>query len=632
MLHINDLTYRIEGRLLLDQATAAVSDGWKVGLVGRNGSGKTTLLRMIREELAPDGGDISLRKGRRIGSVAQEAPATQDSLLDTVLAADTERAALLAEAETAEDAHRIADIQMRLVDIEAHSAEARAAAILSGLGFSHADQQRPCADFSGGWRMRVALAAVLFSKPDLLLLDEPTNYLDLEGTIWLESYLRAYPYTTFIVSHDRELLNKAVTHILHLEGGKLNVYTGGYDQFERQRAAKLEQNLALKAKQDAQRKHMEAFVERFRAKASKARQAQSRLKMLSKMQPVASMVEERTLPFHFPSPKEMAPPIIRLVDAELGYGEDAVILKNVNLRIDNDDRIALLGPNGEGKSTLAKSIANKLAPLKGNRYGHKKLEIGFFAQHQLDELNPKASPYDHVREILPEATEAQVRAKTAAFGFGPDKADTKAEKLSGGEKARLLFNLAAHGGKHLLILDEPTNHLDIDSRQALVQALAEYTGAVILISHDPHLVEACADHLWLVKDGAAAPYEGDMDDYRTLIAGAAKTKRKEKNGGAKKAAAGEEKKGDARKAAAAKRQALDPLKKKITAAERDTERLEKELAKIDAALAEPGLFEKDLDKATRLSKTRSETLDALAAAEEAWLDASEAYEAAKADA
>ncbi|MEM8985989.1 MAG: ABC-F family ATP-binding cassette domain-containing protein [Pseudomonadota bacterium] len=625
MLHINDLTYRIDGRLLLDQATAAISEGWKVGLVGRNGSGKTTLLRIVRGELGAEDGSVSLRKGRRFGWVAQEAPATDESLITTVLKADEERTALLTEAETATDPHRIAEIQTRLADIGAHAAEARAAEILAGLGFSHADQQRPCKDFSGGWRMRVALAAVLFSAPDLLLLDEPTNYLDLEGTVWLENYLRTYPHTVLIVSHDRDLLNKAVGRILHLDRGKLYMYTGGYDEFERQRAAKMEQNLALKAKQESQRKHMEAFVERFRYKASKARQAQSRLKMLEKMQPIATITEEQTLPFHFPSPKQMAPPIIRLVEADLGYAEGEAVLNKLTLRVDHDDRIALLGPNGEGKSTLAKALCGKLAPLTGNLYKHKKLEIGYFAQHQLDELNPKASPYTHVRALMPDATEAQVRAKTAAFGFGPAKADTAAGKLSGGEKARLLFNIAAHGGKHLLILDEPTNHLDIDSREALARALNEYEGAVILISHDPHLVEACADRLWLVKDGDAGPYEGDLNDYRSLIVSANKTKPAE---GAK--ARPTDTKQTARRTAAARREELEPLKKKIAAAETRMEKLQELIEKIDGALADAGLFERDLALATDLSQKRAEALKAIEKAEEAWLAASEAYEAARA--
>lgn len=625
MLHFNDIVYRIEGRLLFQGATAAIYDGWKVGLVGPNGSGKTTLLRMIRGEIAPEQGEIALQKGKRFGWVAQEAPASDDSLIATVLAADKERASLLAEAETATDPKRIAEIHTRLADIGAHAAEARAAAILAGLGFDAEAQKRPCREFSGGWRMRVALAALLFSAPDLLLLDEPTNYLDLEGTIWLESFLRKYRHTVLIVSHDRDLLNRAVERILHLDQGRLVLYAGGYDQFERQRAAKQAQQLKLKAKQEEQRRHLQAFVDRFRYKASKARQAQSRVKMLEKMQPIASMVDAQTLPFSFPEPKKFPPPILRVAEADLGYVEDAPVLKNVTLRIDDDDRIALLGPNGEGKSTLAKALSGRLEPLSGNIYRHKKLKIGYFAQHQIDELKPDESAYDHVRARLPDATEAQARARTAAFGFGAEKADTKAKHLSGGEKARLLFNLAAMDAPQLMILDEPTNHLDVDSREALIRALTEYQGAVIVISHDPHFVGACADRLMLVKDGAVTRFDGDIDDYRAFLLQAEKKSRKDKGGNADDAASRKEQ----RRGSAEKRQALAPLKKKIAAAESRIAALQSELETIDADLAEPGLFERDLPRATELSRRRAQILDAIAAAEEDWLAASEAHEAAK---
>jgi len=627
MLHINDLTYRIEGRTLFDQATAAISDGWKVGFVGRNGTGKSTMLKLIREEISPDNGSLSLRKGRRIGSVAQEAPATKDSLLDTVLMADAERTALLAEAETATDPIRIAEIQTRLADIDAHSAEARAAIILSGLGFDHKAQARPCSDFSGGWRMRVALAAVLFSAPDLLLLDEPTNYLDMEGALWLENYIRRYPYTALIVSHDRGLLNSAVTHILALDQGKLSVHNGNYDTYERRKAEQRAVAMAQATKQEAARRHMQAFVDRFKAKASKAKQAQSRVKMLEKMQEISIPIEERTIPFHFPDPKPaMAPPIIRVVEADLGYAEGQPVLRDVNLRIDQDDRIAILGANGQGKSTLVKAISGRLPALSGNIYKSKKLRIAYFAQHQIDELKPKQSPYDHVRALMPDGTEAEVRARTAQIGFGPDKADVAAEKLSGGEKARLLFGLITFEGPHLMILDEPTNHLDIDSREALMLALNEYQGAVILITHDAHLAEAVADRLWLIKDGKAARFEGDLSDYRELILDANRTEKSDKKSADTKPVIN---KTDLRKAAADMRKALSPLKKKCEDLEKAMDRLQDEIAKLDEALAAPGLFEKDIDKATKLSKDRARAVDALAQAEEDWLSASEIYETAK---
>ena len=621
MLHINDLDYRIEGRMLFDKATAAISDGWKVGFVGPNGSGKSTLLRMIKGEIYAGDDEISLRKNRRIGSVDQEAPASEQSLIQTVLEQDRERASLLAEAESAQDPHRIAEIQTRLADMGAHSAESRAAGILAGLGFPAGDQIRPCAEFSGGWRMRVALAGVLFSAPDLLLLDEPTNYLDLEGAIWLENYLKRYPYTALIVSHDRDLLNNAVTHILALENGKLSVHAGGYDTYERKRAEKQAQAVSFRARQEAQRQHMQAFVDRFRAKASKAKQAQSRLKALEKLQTVAIPVAERTLPFHFPNPKPMAPPIIRVVDADLGYEPGNPVLRNLNLRLDNDDRIAILGPNGEGKSTLVKAFAGRIPPLSGNIYKHKKLSIAYFAQHQIDELRPKESAYDHVRAILPDATEAQVRAATARLGFGPQKADTKAEKLSGGEKARLLLGLITFHGAHLLILDEPTNHLDIGARKALVEAINDFQGAVLLITHDAHLAAAVADRLWLVNNGNAAPYEGDLAEYRALVLAAGKTPKKSEG---RKAPTDERQ--VARKSAAEIRRSLQPLKKAAKAAEDRIATLNNTLKRLDQAFTEIGHTKSDHARRAKLSKERSALVAAIERAEANWVAKLEKYE------
>jgi len=626
MLHINDLTYRIEGRTLLESATVAIPSGHKVGMVGRNGTGKTTLLRLIAGEIVPDDGTITQPKNHRLGWVTQEAPGTQDSLLDTVLAADQERASLLAEAETATDPTRIADIQTRLVDIDAHSAPSRAASILAGLGFSNDDQQRPCHDFSGGWRMRVALAAVLFARPDLLLLDEPTNYLDLEGTIWLESYLRTYPYTVLLVSHDRDLLNKAVSHILHLEDHRLSLYTGGYDTFEKIRRERQAQQLALKAKQDDQRRHMQSFIDRFRAKATKARQAQSRLKALQKMEPIAAVTEAKVSPFHLTDPEKLiAPPIIRLEEASAAYGDNAPILQSMNLRIDNDDRIALLGANGNGKSTFAKLLSNRLRPKDGKVYKSKKLSFGYFAQHQLDEMNPEETPYEALKTIMPDATIAQTRARLGQFGFGADRADTKIKNLSGGEKARLLLHLCTHHGPHVLILDEPTNHLDVDSREALVRALNDFSGCVILISHDRHLIEACVDRLWLVADGTVEPYSGDLDDYRALLLD--RSDQRPKKDGQETTKTVDKK--DARRKAAAKREEVAPLKRKAEKLERELEHLHKEQEKIDKSLTDPGLYIKDPKRAAELNKARSDIAAQIEATEMDWLEACERYETAK---
>jgi ATP-binding cassette subfamily F protein 3 len=626
MLHINDLTFRIEGKPLLEAATAGIPTGHKVGLVGRNGAGKTTLLKLITGELAPDDGNIRTSRNARIGHVAQEAPGGDVSLIDWVLSTDVERASLLAEAEQAADPARIADIQIRLTDIDAHSAPSRAAQILAGLGFDEAAQRRACREFSGGWRMRVALASVLFLEPEILLLDEPTNYLDLEGTLWLESYLRTYPHTIIIVSHDRDLLNRAVTAILHLERGKLTLYTGGYDDFEEARREKQRLELKLKKKQDDARRHIEAFVERFRAKASKAKQAQSRIKALARMQPIASHVDERVIPFAFPQPAKMlASPLLRLEDAAVGYAAGPV-LSRLDLRIDQDDRIALLGQNGNGKSTFAKLISGRLPPLAGEVFGINRVQVGYFAQHQLDELNPLKSPYDHFAALMPDATEAQKRARLGSCGFGADKADTKAGNLSGGEKARLLLALTTFHRPHLLILDEPTNHLDIDARESLIYALNDYNGAVILISHDRHLIEASAERLWIVGNGTVSPYDGDLDSYRSELL--AQRTQRERNGGDAASAEVRAGRAEQRRDAALRRAEIAPLKKALQAAEKAVAKLSESIASIDRVLADPDLYTRDPQRAQQLSLERGQRAKELEAAEEAWLAAGESYEIA----
>jgi ATP-binding cassette subfamily F protein 3 len=631
MLHLNDLTYRIEGRLILDGATAGIPSGHKVGLVGRNGTGKTTLLRLVAGEIHADDGAITTAKGHRIGYVAQEAPGGPLSLIDWVLAADAERTRLLAEAETADDPHRIAEIHTRLADIGAHAAPARAATILAGLGFDAAAQAKPCAEFSGGWRMRVALAAVLFLEPELLLLDEPTNYLDLEGTLWLESYLRAYPYTVLMVSHDRDLLNRAVTSILHLDRGKLTFYTGGYDAFEAARRERQQLDLKLKKKQDDQRRHMQAFIDRFRYKASKARQAQSRIKALERMQPIAEVVEDRVVPFHFPAPtKGFGNPIIRLDEAGAGYVPGRPVLRDLNLRIDQDDRIGLLGQNGNGKSTLAKLVAGRLAPMAGRRFGSDKLVIGYFAQHQMDDLSPGMTPYDHMLALMPEATEAQRRSRLGAYGFGADKADTKARNLSGGEKSRLLFALATFHKPHLLILDEPTNHLDVDSREALILALNAYQGAVILITHDRHLIEATVDRLWVVRNGTVESYEGDIAQYRRELLDERSGRNREKARMTSASPATPAARANGRREAALRRAERSPLKRAVEAAEKRIARLNDEIAALDRLLADPSLYGGNPERAQSAARDRGQLLKEREAAESAWLEASEAYEAAMA--
>ncbi|SCX26968.1 putative ABC transporter ATP-binding protein YheS [Agrobacterium sp. DSM 25558] len=588
MITISDVSARIAGRLLLDHASVSLPAGTKAGLVGRNGAGKSTLFRIITGDLGAETGEVFIPKNARMGQVAQEAPATEENLIDIVLAADKERAALMLESETATDPGRIADIQMRLVDIDAHSAEARASSILAGLGFDQDAQLRPASSFSGGWRMRVALASVLFAEPDLLLLDEPTNYLDLEGTLWLEDYIRRYPYTVIIISHDRDLLNNAVNAIVHLDQKKLTFYRGGYDQFERQKAEADELQTKAKVKNDAARKHLQSFIDRFKAKASKAKQAQSRVKALERMGTVSSVIEDHVQPITFPEPeKQPASPIVAINGGAVGYEPGNPILKGLNLRIDNDDRIALLGSNGNGKSTFAKFISGRLAPESGDLRLAPSLKIGFFAQHQLDDLVPEDNPVEHVRKLMPQAPEAKVRARVAQMGLATEKMATPAKDLSGGEKARLLMGLAAFHAPNLLILDEPTNHLDIDSRRALIEALNDYNGAVILISHDRHLIEATVDRLWLVNNGTVTTFEGDMDEYRDLIVSSGKKKDEKIEvvvDGASKA--------DQRKANAEKRASLAPLRKKINEVESLTAKLEKLIQALDKELGDPTLYEK----------------------------------------
>jgi ATP-binding cassette subfamily F protein 3 len=620
MLSITDISIRLAGRLLIDHGSAQIMPGARVGFVGRNGVGKSTLFRAIRGELPIETGSISIPPRWRIGSLAQEAPDGPESLIEVVLKADLERAALLHEAETAHDPHRIADIQTRLVDIDAHSAPARAAAILSGLGFSTADQARSCSEFSGGWRMRVALAATLFAAPDLLLLDEPTNYLDLEGTLWLEDHLANYPRTVIVISHDRDLLDTSVDQILHLDRGKLSLYKGNYSSFEEQRATREMLDAKHAKRQADERKRLQAFVDRFKAKASKARQAQSRVKMLERMKPITALVTQDVHEITFPTPEKMlSPPIIAADNVSVGYDPKAPVLNRVTLRIDTDDRIALLGANGNGKSTLVKLLAAKLAPFSGQVTRADKLSIGYFAQHQVDELDLEASTYDHLRRLMPEAPESKVRARAGAIGFSGKAADTIVKSLSGGEKARLLLGLATFFGPNLIILDEPTNHLDIDSRAALAEAINAFPGAVIMVSHDRYLIEACADRLWVVADQAVANYDGDIDDYRRMILSARGSR-----GGAREGNGGRDNGSD--KPQRSKTVKRGPLKQRISQAETEIARISEIITKIDTALALPDLFVRDPKQAAQLSKARAGAADALQRAEEEWLEASSAYE------
>jgi ATP-binding cassette subfamily F protein 3 len=625
MIHINDLTYRLGPRMLFDKASVALPGTARVGFVGRNGAGKTTLFRMIAGELSPEDGEIGIPRQVRLGRVEQEAPGGPGTLIDFVLQADVERAQLMDEAETATEPNRIAEIHTRLADIDAHSAPARAGGILSGLGFDHEAQHRSLSEFSGGWRMRVALAAVLFSQPDLLLLDEPTNYLDLEGTLWLIDYLATYPATIVVISHDRDLLDAVCDHILHLDAAKLTLWKGNYSSFEKQRREAMAIQQKHKKKQDEQRKHLQDFVDRFRAKATKARQAQSRLKMLAKMEPVSAIVEHDVQPFHLPSPaKPLSPPIVAMDGVSTGY-DGRTILSRLSLNVSNDDRIGLLGSNGNGKSTFAKLVGGRLDVMGGTMRRSSKLSVGFFAQHQIDDLDPKGTPYSHVAPLMPDATEAKIRARCAQMGFPNVKSETRVTELSGGEKARLLMGLATFAGPHLLIMDEPTNHLDIDSRAALIGAINDYEGAVILVSHDRYLLEACADRLWLVANGTVTDFDGDMDDYRRFVLDGDNA---EKN--AKRRAEKQPK--DERKAETARppesKVSRKDAKKKLDAIDEKMTQFRSLIDRIDQALAAPDAFTRDPAKAQQLAQQRSDLERAVLQLEEDWLLLSEEIETA----
>jgi ATP-binding cassette subfamily F protein 3 len=620
MLSIENLTYRIAGREILSGANAHLPAGRRIGLVGRNGTGKSTLLRLVLGEAVPDGGDISRPAAWRIGSVAQEAPGGDASLIDTVLAADDERLRLLAESETERDGHRLGEIHARLDAIDAYAAPSRAASILAGLGFSAPEQLRPCREFSGGWRMRVALASILFAAPDLLLLDEPTNYLDLEGVLWLEDYLRRYRGTVIIVSHDRDLLDALAEFILHLEHGRLTLYSGNYETFAETREARRALDAAFARKQETARRHMQEFVDRFRYKQSKARQAQSRLKMIARLKPIDIPLDEHVAPIRLPEPSPSSPPLLSLDRIAVGYEPGRPVLEEVSLRLDPDDRIALLGQNGNGKSTLAKLLAGKLEHFSGELVRARKLLPGYFAQHQLEELDGALTPLQTLAHLRPRRSERELRTQLAGFGLSGDKALTRVGQLSGGERARLMLALSTLDSPNLLILDEPTNHLDIDAREQLLVALNDFEGAVVLVSHDRRLIEATVDRLLLVADGTVRMFDGDLEDYRRQILSPAKVPREKRNNA---------RRSDTRRGVAERRAQLKPLREKAAAAEQEIARLTRDIAEFDTALSAPELHAREPSKASELSRQRALAMRALADAETLWLATSQAYEDAQ---
>jgi len=617
MLNLTDITVRLGGRTILDGATAKLPPRGRIGLIGRNGAGKTTLVRVIAGMLEPDLGSVEMPRGARLGYIAQEAPAGDATPFETVLAADTERAALLAESETSHDPDRLGHIHERLIAIDAYSAPSRAAQILVGLGFDEEAQHRPLDSFSGGWKMRVALASLLFSQPDLLLLDEPSNHLDLEAVLF-EDFLKSYPATILLVSHERDFLNNVVDHILHLGQGKLTLYPGGYDAFERQRAERQAQLASARAKQQAEREKLQDYVARNSARASTAKQAQSRAKALARMQPIAELVDDPSLTFDFPNPDALRPPLITLDMASVGYGETPV-LRRLNLRLDPDDRIALLGRNGNGKTTLARLLAAQLAPMEGAMNASGKMRVGYFTQYQVEELDRDETPLQHMSLLMKSASQSAVRAQLGRFGFSGDKATTLVGKLSGGERARLALALITRDAPHMLILDEPTNHLDVDAREALIQALNAYTGAVVIVSHDRHMLEMTADRLVLVDGGAAKEFDGSLDDYIAFVLS--------KDAAEAKAAKPDRK--EARRAAAEAREKSQTLRNAAKAAETELARLGAQLTAIDRAMFDPASAEPALASLTmtELMKRRADLAAKIEAAEAAWMEASEALEA-----
>ena len=623
MLNLTDITVRLGGRTILDGATANLPPRGRIGLIGRNGAGKSTLIRVIAGMLEADTGSVDMPRGARLGYIAQDAPGGDSTPFETVLAADTERAALMIESEISHDPHRLADVHERLIAIEAHSAPSRASRILVGLGFDEEAQHQPLESFSGGWRMRVALAALLFSQPDLLLLDEPSNHLDLEAVLWLEDFLQSYPATILLVSHERDFLNNVVDHILHLSAGKLTLYPGGYDAFERQRAERQAQIASARAKQQAQREHLQDYVARNSARASTAKQAQSRAKALARMQPIAELVDDPTLSFDFPNPNELRPPLITLDLASVGY-TDTPILSRLNLRLDPDDRIALLGRNGNGKTTLARLLAAQLKPMDGAMHASSKMRVGYFTQYQVEELDRSETPLQHMSVLMKGATPGAVRSQLGRFGFSGQKATTEVGKLSGGERARLALALITRDAPHMLILDEPTNHLDVDAREALIQALNDYTGAVVMVSHDRHMLEMTADRLVLVDSGTAREFDGSIEDYIAFVLA------KEPASSRKDGANGETKlnKKDQRKANAEAREKGQALRKHARKVESDLERLTALRSAIELAMFDPSAADATLAKLnmTELMKRRSEAAKLIEVAEAAWLEASEALE------
>ena len=635
MILLRNLAFARNGRFLVENASLQLHPGWKIGLIGANGCGKSSFLALLRGELHAEAGDLEIPPGWSVAHVAQDTPALPDAALDFALDGDTELRLIETELAALEhashaseaDGHRLAELHARYADIDGYAARARAAGLLHGLGFSDADFARPVAEFSGGWRVRLNLARALMCRSDLLLLDEPTNHLDLDAVLWLEGWLKSYPGTLILISHDRDFLDSVCSHTLALGDAQMRLYSGGYSQYERQRAAQLANQQAMFEKQQRERAHLESYVERFRAKATKARQAQSRIKALARMEEISAAHVDTPFSFRFSDPGHMPDPLLMAEQARLGYG-DNTILDRVMLTLRPGERIAFLGRNGAGKSTLIKLLAGELAPLAGKRIEGKGLSIGYFAQHQLELLRPDESPLQHITRQDPTAREQELRDYLGGFDFRGPIADAPCGRFSGGEKARLVLALLIRAKPNLLLLDEPTNHLDLEMREALNLALQEYEGGVVLVSHDRHLLRTTADALYLVADGKVQPFDGDLDDYADWLA---EQRAAQKAPDEAKSQSREERK-EARKMAAADRQALlvqrRPLLKESEKLEQQIARWQVQRSELEASLADPALYEKnDSALIQKLNQEQADVAGKIETAEMRWLELQEQLEA-----
>ncbi|GAB3508604.1 ABC-F family ATP-binding cassette domain-containing protein [Pseudoxanthomonas daejeonensis] len=618
MISLRNFALRRGERLLLSNVDLALHAGYRVGVVGRNGTGKSSLFAAIRGELEADKGDVDLPGKVRIASVAQETPSLPDPALDFVLGGDEVIAKVLrdeADANAREDWEAVAAAHQKLAELNGYDAEARAGRLLHGLGFPADTHHRPVSSFSGGWRVRLNLARALMMPSDLLLLDEPTNHLDLDAVFWLEQWLLKYPGTLLLISHDREFLDNVATHTLHLHGGGAKLYVGGYTDFERQRAEQLRQQQIAHDKEQAERAHLQSFIDRFKAQASKARQAQSRMKRLAKLTGTEAVRAEREFRIEFAPPQRLPHSLIRLNHVEAGYGPDSVILHEVGFGLEAGDRIGLLGPNGAGKTTLVRSLVGDLAVVAGERSAHPDLRIGYFAQHTVESLHEGQSPIDHFRELSPDASTQLFRDFLGKWNFPGDRAFEVVDGFSGGERARLALALIAWQQPNVLLLDEPTNHLDLEMREALAEALSDFDGAIVMVSHDRHLIGLVCDTFWRVADGVVEPFDGDLDEYAAWL-------RSRPNAQGTK-----QRMADAAptpvqvpvvpaKPAAAKKP-VNPVK--LAAAEKRVGELEAEVAELDRQLGDPAHLA-DAERLALLGRERENMAGQLAAAEQAWLE------------